>query len=71
MLLLFLCLQVKESQKCMVCKEAFPSRTKLFEHIKATGHAVPLSVKQEAAREDAAAAVADSGKKKGRRKGKQ
>jgi hypothetical protein len=26
-------------QKCNICKQGFPSRTKLFDHIKATGHA--------------------------------
>eukprot|EP00929_Paragymnodinium_shiwhaense_P001638 TRINITY_DN10186_c0_g5_i1.p1 TRINITY_DN10186_c0_g5~~TRINITY_DN10186_c0_g5_i1.p1 ORF type:complete len:621 (-),score=212.41 TRINITY_DN10186_c0_g5_i1:231-2093(-) len=28
-----------EDQRCAVCKESFSSRTKLFQHIKATGHA--------------------------------
>ena len=56
----------------MVCKESFASRSKLFDHIKKTGHAVPLTVKQEAAAKAQAAAAADSaGKKKGKRKGKQ
>lgn len=26
-------------QKCNICKQGFPSRTKLFDHIKLTGHA--------------------------------
>ncbi|XP_076462361.1 dnaJ homolog subfamily C member 21-like [Babylonia areolata] len=69
--------KVKDSQTCMVCKEAFPSRSKLFEHIKSTGHAVPLSVKQQAAAAAAAATAAaeaaetEGKKKKGKRKGKQ
>jgi hypothetical protein len=53
----------------MMCQEAFPSRSKLFEHIKSTGHAVPLTVKQQ---KEAAAAVAEEveggkRKKKGKR----
>jgi DnaJ family protein A protein 5 len=30
---------VPVESSCMICKETFPSRSKLFEHIKATGHA--------------------------------
>lgn len=30
--------------KCMRCNAGFPSKTKLFEHIKETGHAAPISV---------------------------
>ncbi|XP_070194887.1 dnaJ homolog subfamily C member 21-like isoform X2 [Littorina saxatilis] len=62
--------KVKDSQKCMVCQQAFPSRSKLFEHIKTTGHAVPLTVKQ--AKEEAAAAAnsQEIGKKKNKKKGK-
>ena len=65
--LLIFCVQVKESQKCLACQQAFPSRGKLFEHLKTSGHAVPLTVKQEAAGIDAK----DTGKKKNKRKGKQ
>ena len=64
---LFFCEQVKESQKCLACRQAFPSRSKLFEHLKTSGHAVPLTVKQEAAGMDAP----EAGRKKNKRKGKQ
>lgn len=30
------------SNLCVVCKTDFPSKNKLFEHLKKTGHAVPL-----------------------------
>ncbi|ORX97289.1 hypothetical protein BCR34DRAFT_628636 [Clohesyomyces aquaticus] len=30
--------------KCVVCNEAFPSKTKLFQHIEDNGHAAPVSV---------------------------
>jgi DnaJ family protein A protein 5 len=29
------------SEKCSVCNTSFPSRNKLFQHVKATGHAAP------------------------------
>ena len=29
--------------KCASCKESFPSRNKLFDHLKTTGHSAPLS----------------------------
>ena len=68
----FICQQAKEKEKCMVCGEGFPSRSKLFDHIKATGHAVALSVKQQKDREAAASALAeeDGGKRKSKKKGK-
>lgn len=31
------------SQKCAVCNESFDSKTKLFNHLKSTGHAAPVS----------------------------
>lgn len=31
------------SQLCMVCKEVFTSRNKLFQHVKKTGHAAPVT----------------------------
>ncbi|KAL2135671.1 hypothetical protein VTI74DRAFT_7352 [Chaetomium olivicolor] len=36
--------QATDSHKCAVCKEAFPSRSKLFDHIKALDHAAPVPV---------------------------
>ncbi|KAK0714285.1 hypothetical protein B0T21DRAFT_67744 [Apiosordaria backusii] len=36
--------QSQDSVQCAVCKEAFPSRTKLFDHIKEFNHAAPVSV---------------------------
>lgn len=30
------------SEKCAVCKEIFPSRNKLFQHVKKSGHAAPV-----------------------------
>lgn len=46
------------SQKCAVCNEAFDSKTKLFTHLKSTGHAArPSSVK-------ASGKATKSGKKK-------
>ncbi|KAI9884870.1 MAG: hypothetical protein M1823_003352 [Watsoniomyces obsoletus] len=35
--------QVTNEFKCARCSECFPSRTKLFEHINALGHAQPIS----------------------------
>lgn len=32
----------KGSDICVVCKELFTSRNKLFQHVKTTGHAAPL-----------------------------
>ena len=29
--------------KCMKCKTGFPSKTKLFDHLKETNHAAPVS----------------------------
>lgn len=31
--------RVAHFQKCNICRQGFASRTKLFDHIKATGHA--------------------------------
>lgn len=47
---------------CEKCKEGFPSRTKLFAHIKATGHA-SIKVVHEAAAQNA-------NQKKGKKKNK-
>lgn len=33
----------KGSEICVVCKELFTSRNKLFQHVKSTGHAAPLA----------------------------
>ncbi|KAK7502189.1 hypothetical protein BaRGS_00006553 [Batillaria attramentaria] len=59
--------KVKESLTCAVCRQLFSSRNKLFEHIKATGHAIPLSAKQAATTVE----TTETGKKKNKRKGKQ
>jgi len=38
----------RQPSQCMVCNQKFPSRSKLFRHIKATGHAAPLTDVQQA-----------------------
>ncbi|KAK4664429.1 uncharacterized protein QC763_505440 [Podospora pseudopauciseta] len=35
--------QIQDSLQCVVCKEAFPSKNKLFDHIKELKHAAPVS----------------------------
>lgn len=59
-----------QGAQCLVCKSTFSSRSKLFAHVKATGHAVPLNVAQAAALMAAQEALAESGKKgkKGKRR---
>ncbi|XP_005108749.1 dnaJ homolog subfamily C member 21 [Aplysia californica] len=52
----------KDTVKCNVCQKGFPSRNKLFEHIKQTGHAVRLEAPA------AAPAVEEEKGKKGRKK---
>lgn len=59
--------KVKESLACAVCRQAFQSRNKLFEHIKMTGHAIPLSAKQSATTSE----PTDSGRKRNKKTGKQ
>lgn len=50
---------------CSVCKKEFPSRNKLFQHIKETGHAVHISVSSTEAR---ASRTSDHTRKKGKRR---
>mmetsp|Transcript_471 Transcript_471/g.550 ORF Transcript_471/g.550 Transcript_471/m.550 type:complete len:605 (+) Transcript_471:85-1899(+) len=38
----------KGSEICVVCKELFTSRNKLFQHVKSTGHAAPLTQTKKA-----------------------
>ncbi|ODM95919.1 DnaJ subfamily C member 21 [Orchesella cincta] len=54
--------------KCIVCNQDFPSRSKLFRHIKSTGHAAPITVVEAKAKFNAAESVKSSKKKKGRNK---
>jgi len=39
---------IPEGNTCGVCKEDFPSRSALFKHIKATGHAMLKPAPEEA-----------------------
>lgn len=57
-----------EAQVCLVCRAAFPSRTKLFAHVKSTGHTVPLAVAAMAAAEAALAAEGGRKGKKGKKR---
>lgn len=50
--------QEELKHKCVVCQTGFPSKTKLFDHIKATKHAAPVSQTKGAG---------GGGKKKGKR----
>ena len=50
---------------CSVCKKEFPSRNKLFQHIKETGHAVHISVSGTEAR---ACRTSDHTRRKGKRR---
>ena len=50
---------------CSVCKKEFPSRNKLFQHIKETGHAVHISVSGTEAR---ASRTSDHTRRKGKRR---
>ena len=34
---------INKDLECVVCKQEFPSKNKLFNHLKNTGHAVALS----------------------------
>ncbi|XP_059151673.1 dnaJ homolog subfamily C member 21-like [Physella acuta] len=54
----------KESLKCNVCKRGFPSRNKLFDHIKQTGHAIRLDAAEVEEKEEE---KGKKGKKKNRR----
>ncbi|KAK3904785.1 hypothetical protein C8A05DRAFT_13349 [Staphylotrichum tortipilum] len=38
--------EISNSHKCAVCNETFPSRSKLFDHIKDLDHAAPVPVSQ-------------------------
>jgi DnaJ family protein A protein 5 len=53
-----------EATLCLVCGVVFPSRTKLFAHVKSTGHAVPATVAA------AVAAARQAEMEEGTRKGK-
>lgn len=56
--------------KCMVCNQDFPSKSKLFKHIKQTGHAAPLEAVQAAvANQRVEASGGGKGGKKRRGKG--
>lgn len=55
--------KVKNSDKCRVCGHGFPSRSKLFDHIKVTGHALLVDEGEEEV-------AMDKGTKKARRKAK-
>lgn len=54
------------SAKCMVCNQEFPSRSKLFKHIKTTGHAALQTAIQANAKAQAAESAKGGKKKKGR-----
>lgn len=56
-----------QKHKCAVCNEAFPSKTKLFSHIKEEDHAAPVSV-TKGWRDDDEGWGGKKAKKKGRRK---
>jgi len=59
-------LQVKSTvpQTCNVCHKRFPTRNKLFDHIKSTGHALRKEP------EVVTVCTDDSGKKRKKKKGK-
>ncbi|VUC20699.1 unnamed protein product [Clonostachys rosea] len=42
--------QTTDTNRCGVCAETFPSRTKLFQHINDEGHATPVSVSTKGAK---------------------
>ena len=50
---------------CNVCKKEFPSRNKLFQHIKETGHAVHVSVSST---EAGVSRTSDHARRKGKRR---
>ncbi|CAL8078053.1 unnamed protein product [Orchesella dallaii] len=53
--------------KCIVCNQNFPSRSKLFRHIKSTGHAAPITVTQAVNKSNVESAKS-SKKRKGKNK---
>ncbi|KAL8572511.1 hypothetical protein ACOMHN_019550 [Nucella lapillus] len=57
--------KVKDLQKCLICKQSFASRSKLFDHIKSSGHVAP---KPETA--GGVTETVETGTKKGKKKGK-